>query len=69
MPIATPTLTLASKFSLGLCCTDLAGFLSTAPLAKFPLWLAMGGVPAVKTLGQLFHPRLCMDVLLILEGA
>ena len=69
MHISAPTLTFASKFSLGLRRTDLAGFLSTAPLAEFPFWLAMGGVPAVKTLGQLFRPRLRTDVLLILEGA
>ena len=39
------------------------------PLAEFLLRLAMGGIPAVKTLGQFFHPRLCTDVLLISEGA
>jgi hypothetical protein len=68
MHIAAPTLTLASKFSLGLRRTDLAGFLPTAPLAGFPLWWAMGGVSAVKTLGQLFRPRFHTDVLLILDG-
>jgi hypothetical protein len=69
MHIAAPTLTLASTYSLGLRRTDLAVFLSTAPLAEFPLRLAMGGVPAVKTLGQLLRPRLRMDVLRISEGA
>ena len=65
MHIAALTLTLASRCSLGLRRTDLAVFLFTAPLAEFPLRLAMGGVPAVKTLGQLFRPRLRTDV----EGA
>jgi hypothetical protein len=52
MHIAALTLTLASRYSLGLRHTDLAVFLSTAPLAEFLLRLAMGGAPAVKTLGQ-----------------
>ncbi len=63
------TLTLASRYSLGLRCTDLAVFLPSTPLAEFPLWLAMGGIPAVKTLGQLFRLRLRTDLLLISEGA
>ena len=49
MLIAALTLTLASRYSLGLRHTDLAVFLPTAPLAEFPLWLAMGGIPVVKT--------------------
>jgi len=69
MHIAALTLTLASRYSLGLRRTDVAVFLSTAPLAEFPLQLATGGIPAVKTLGQLLRPRLRTDVLLIWDGA
>ena len=70
MHIAALTPTLASRCSLGVHLTDLAVFLPMAPpLAEFLLRLAMGGIPAVKTLGQFFHPHLRTDVLLIAEGA
>ena len=69
MHIAALTLSLASRSSLGLPHTDRAVFLSTAHLAEFPLRLAMGGTPAVTTLGRSFRPRPRTDALLILEGA
>ena len=68
MHIAALTLNLVSRFSIGLRLTALATLRPMALLAEFPLRLALGGVPAVKMLGQLFPPLLHMDLLLISGG-
>ena len=68
MHIATLTLNLVSRFSIGLRLTALATLCPMALLAEFPLRLALGGVPAVKMLGQLFPPLLHTDLLLISGG-